>query len=139
MSFESQRRQRGKQERNSDLLIEPESGAPEKVDMVISGEQRDQGEQDAGDQRDTALEVEPEQHRSQPVATSTIVRLFCRGHPWNRGLKALRIDPAVSRKVAEPGGRFVPRWACGRLGGGDGRTGCSPDRGERGRYGVQAA
>lgn len=58
--YESQRRQRGKEERNSDLLIEPESGASEKVDMVISDEQRDQGEQKAGDQRDPALEVEPE-------------------------------------------------------------------------------
>ena len=41
--YESQRRQRGKEERNSDLLIEPESSASEKVDMVISDEQRDQG------------------------------------------------------------------------------------------------
>ncbi len=66
LSLESQRRQRGKEESNSDLLIEPQSGAPEQVDMVVSGEQRDQGEQDAGDQRDPALKVESQQHRSQP-------------------------------------------------------------------------
>ncbi len=66
LSLESQRRQRGKEERNSDLLIELEGWAPKDVDMVITREQRDQGEQKAGDQRDPALEVESEQHRSQP-------------------------------------------------------------------------
>ena len=57
LSFQSQRRQRGKQERNSDVLIKPEGWTPKEDDMVIPSKQRDQGEQDAGDQRDPAADL----------------------------------------------------------------------------------
>lgn len=66
MSLDNQRRQRGSDDKTSGLLIELESRAPKEVDMVISGEQRDQGKQKAGDERDRALQVESKRHRSQP-------------------------------------------------------------------------
>ena len=55
LSLDNQRRQRGSEDKNSDLLIELEGWAPKEVDMVISGEQSDQGKQSAGDERDRAL------------------------------------------------------------------------------------
>ena len=55
LSLESQRRQRGSEDKYSDLLVELEGWAPKEVDMVISREQRDQGEQSASDERDRAL------------------------------------------------------------------------------------
>ncbi|MCP9789066.1 hypothetical protein KBY99_08730 [Cyanobium sp. Maggiore-St4-Cus] len=55
MSLDNQRRQRGSEDKYSDLLVELESWAPKEVDMVISGKQRDQGEQGASDERDRAL------------------------------------------------------------------------------------
>ena len=50
-----QRRQRGSEDRNSDLLFELEGWAPKEVDMVITREECDQGEQKAGNKRDRAL------------------------------------------------------------------------------------
>ena len=61
LSLDNQRRQRGSEDRYSDLLIELEGWAPKEVDMgEISNEQpsskkRDQGKQSAGDERDRAL------------------------------------------------------------------------------------
>ena len=55
MSLDNQRRQRGSEDKNSYLLIELEGWTPKEVDMVISGKQRDQGKQSAGDERDRAL------------------------------------------------------------------------------------
>ena len=55
LSLDNQRRQRGSEDKNSDLLIELEGWTPKEVDMVISGKQRDQGKQSAGDERDRAL------------------------------------------------------------------------------------
>jgi hypothetical protein len=55
LNLDNQRRQRGSEDKNSDLLIELESWAPKEVDMVISGKQRDQGKQCASDERDRAL------------------------------------------------------------------------------------
>ena len=55
LSLDNQRRQRGSEDRNSDLLIELEGWAPKEVDMVITREECDQGEQKAGNERDRAL------------------------------------------------------------------------------------
>ena len=55
LSLDNQRRQRGSEDKYSDLLVELESWAPKEVDMVISGKQRDQGEKGASDERDRAL------------------------------------------------------------------------------------
>ena len=66
LSLDNQRRQRGSEDRNSDLLIELEGWAPKEVDMVITREECDQGEQKAGNERDRALKVKSQNHRSQP-------------------------------------------------------------------------
>jgi hypothetical protein len=69
--YDNQRRQRGSEDKNSDLLIELEGWAPKEVDMgEISNEQpsskkRDQGKQKASDERDRALQVESKKHGSQ--------------------------------------------------------------------------
>ncbi len=55
LSLDNQRRQRGSEDRNSDLLIELEGWAPKEVDMVITRKKCDQGEQKAGNERDRAL------------------------------------------------------------------------------------
>ena len=55
LSLDNQRRQGGSEDRNSDLLIELEGWAPKEVDMVITREKCDQGEQKAGNERDRAL------------------------------------------------------------------------------------
>ena len=55
LSLDNQRRQRGSEDRYSDLLIELEGWAPKEVDMVITREECDQGEQKAGNERDGAL------------------------------------------------------------------------------------
>ena len=55
LSLDNQRRQRGSEDRYSDLLIELEGWAPKEVDMVITRKECDQGEQKAGNERDRAL------------------------------------------------------------------------------------
>ena len=65
LSLDNQRRQRGSEDKNSDLLIEPEGWAPKEVDMTIPREQRDQGKQKASNERDRALQVESKKHGSQ--------------------------------------------------------------------------
>ena len=55
LSLDNQRRQGGSEDRNADLLIELEGWAPKEVDMVITREKCDQGEQKAGNERDRAL------------------------------------------------------------------------------------
>jgi len=55
LSLDNQRRQRGSEDRNSDLLIELEGWAPKEVDVVITRKECDQGEQKAGNERDRAL------------------------------------------------------------------------------------
>ena len=48
------------------MLIDLEGWAPKEVDMAITREKRDQGEQKAGNERDRALKVKSRNHRSQP-------------------------------------------------------------------------
>ena len=60
------RRQRGSEDRNSDLLIKLKGWAPKEVDMVITRKECDQGEQKAGNERDLAMQVESQNHRNQP-------------------------------------------------------------------------
>ena len=67
LSVDSQRRQRGKEERNSDLLVEGDSGAPEQVDMAVARKERDQGRERTGQKSDPALQIKSKQHRSQPA------------------------------------------------------------------------
>jgi hypothetical protein len=38
LSIANQRRQRGKEDKNSDLLIEPDAGESRDVNMVVAGE-----------------------------------------------------------------------------------------------------
>jgi len=57
LSIANQRRQRGKEERYSDLLIDRDGSEAGEIDMGIRSEQRDQRNQQAGDIRDPDLEV----------------------------------------------------------------------------------
>jgi hypothetical protein len=65
LSLDNQRRQRGKEDKYSDLLIDPDGDASKEIDMVITREQRNQGKQHTGYDGDPALQVESKQHRSQ--------------------------------------------------------------------------
>ena len=49
------RRQGGSEDKYSDLLIKAEGCTPKEVDMVVTREKCDQGEQKAGNERDRAL------------------------------------------------------------------------------------
>jgi hypothetical protein len=64
--MDNQHRQRDSKDRYSELLIELESWAPKEVDMVITREECDQGEQKAGNEHDHALQVKSPNLRSQP-------------------------------------------------------------------------
>jgi len=78
LSLDNQRRQRGNEDKKSDLLIDPEGGASKDIDMVVTREQGDEAQQDAADNGDPALKVKPEQHRSengQAVLNNTPVLL----------------------------------------------------------------
>jgi hypothetical protein len=65
LSIANQRRQRGSEERNSDLLIELDPGDSREIDMVIASEQCDQNQQQAGGDRDPALKIKSEKNHSQ--------------------------------------------------------------------------
>lgn len=47
-NFANQRRHGGKEDRNSDLLIDAEAD-PEEIDMAVGGQERDQNDQAAAD------------------------------------------------------------------------------------------
>ncbi len=49
-NFANKRRQGGNEERNSDLLINPDAGMGGNVDMAVGGEEGDQDNQAAGHQ-----------------------------------------------------------------------------------------
>jgi hypothetical protein len=68
LSLDNQRRQGGSEDKYSDLLIKAEGCTPEEVDMVVSSKKRDQGQQQTGNDGECALQVESNQHRSQPQA-----------------------------------------------------------------------
>jgi hypothetical protein len=57
LSFDNQRRQRGKEDKYSDLLIDPDGDASKEIDMVITREQRNQGKQHTGYDGDAALQI----------------------------------------------------------------------------------
>jgi hypothetical protein len=65
LSLDNQRRQRGKEDRYADLLIDPDGETSKEIDMVVTSEQRDQSEQNTADDGDPALQVESQQHSSQ--------------------------------------------------------------------------
>jgi hypothetical protein len=65
LSIANQRRQRGSEERNSDLLIELDPGDSREVDMVVASKQCDQNQQQAGSDRDPALKIKSEKNHSQ--------------------------------------------------------------------------
>ena len=65
LSIANQRRQRGKQERYADLLIELDGAESGELDMVVAGEQGDQGQQQASDNRDPARKVQTQLNHSQ--------------------------------------------------------------------------
>jgi hypothetical protein len=71
LSFDNQRRHRGKEDKYSDLLIDPDDDASKGIDMVITREQRNQGEQHTGYDGDPALQIKSKQHRSQTARPST--------------------------------------------------------------------
>jgi len=58
LSIAKKRRQRGKEDKNSDLLIEPDAGESRDVDMVVASEQGDQGQQEPGQNGDPALKIQ---------------------------------------------------------------------------------
>ena len=66
LSLDNQRRQRGSEDRNSDLLIELEGWAPKEVDMAITRKECDQGGEQSEENRDPDLTVKSQNHRSQP-------------------------------------------------------------------------
>ena len=55
----NQRRQGGKEERNSDLLINRDAEMGGDVDMAVGGEERDQDDQGAGQQGSQAGSIQP--------------------------------------------------------------------------------
>ena len=57
LSLDNQRRQRGKEDRYSDLLIDPDCCTSKEIDMVVAREQRDQRKQDSANDSDPALQV----------------------------------------------------------------------------------
>ncbi len=65
LSIANQRRQRGKKERNADLLIELDGAESGELDMVVAGEQGDQGQQQASDNGDPARKVQTQHNHSQ--------------------------------------------------------------------------
>ena len=65
LSIANQRRQRGKQERYADLLIELDGAESGELDMVVAGEQGDQCQQQASDNRDPARKVQTQHNHSQ--------------------------------------------------------------------------
>ena len=65
LSIASQRRQRGNEERNADLLIKPDGAESRDVDMVIASEQGDQGQQEPSNKRDPARKIKSEKNHSQ--------------------------------------------------------------------------
>jgi hypothetical protein len=65
LSIANQRRQRGKQERYADLLIKLDGAKSGELDMVVAGEQGDQGQQQASDNRDPARKVQTQHKYSQ--------------------------------------------------------------------------
>jgi hypothetical protein len=58
LSIDNQRRQRGKEERNSSLLIDGDDAEDGEGDMGVGGEQGDEGKKQACDDRDPALSIE---------------------------------------------------------------------------------
>jgi hypothetical protein len=58
LSIDNQRRQRGKEERNSSLLIDGDGAEDGEGDMGVRGEQGDQGKKLSGHDRDPALSIE---------------------------------------------------------------------------------
>jgi hypothetical protein len=76
LSVGSQRRQRGKEERNSDLLVVRESGAPEEVDMAVIRKERDQGEERTGQKSDPARKSNPSNNVAIPLHAIKIVHQY---------------------------------------------------------------
>jgi hypothetical protein len=68
LSIAKKRRQRGKEDKNSDLLIEPDAGESRDVDMVVAGEEGDQGQQDPGQNGDPALKIQSQHQHRQPAS-----------------------------------------------------------------------
>jgi hypothetical protein len=58
-NFAKKRRQGGKEERNSDLLINRDAGMGGDVDMAVGGEEGDQNHQAAGQQSSQAGLIQP--------------------------------------------------------------------------------
>jgi hypothetical protein len=58
LSIDNQRRQRGKEERNSSLLIDGDGAEDGEGDMAVGREKGDQGEKQACDDRDPTLTIE---------------------------------------------------------------------------------
>jgi hypothetical protein len=61
--------------------------------MGVIGKQRDQGEEQGGENRDPALTVKSQNHRSQPKPWIQDSTGKLSGHPWNHGPGG-RPDPA---------------------------------------------
>jgi len=57
-NFANQRRQRGKEERNSDLLIDSEADVSEEIDMAVGRKEGDQNDQQAADQGSEPVAIE---------------------------------------------------------------------------------
>jgi len=60
------RRHGGSYARNPCLLRLVDGSGSQEVDMLVIGKQRDQGEEQGGKNRDPALTVKSQNHRSQP-------------------------------------------------------------------------
>ena len=64
--------------------------------MGVIGKQRDQGEEQGGKNRDPALTVKSQNHRSQPKPCTQDSTGKLSGHPWNHGSELLRHDCALA-------------------------------------------
>ena len=76
--YDNQRRQRGNEDKSSDLLINPDRGASKEIDMVITRKQGDQAKQKPANDRDPTLEIKPKEHRSKKERLPLIVHQYWR-------------------------------------------------------------
>jgi hypothetical protein len=71
-NFANQRRQRGNEERNSDLLIDADMD-PEEIDMAVGGKKSDQDDQTATSQRHEADAIQNRQRTNAGCSNELLI------------------------------------------------------------------
>jgi hypothetical protein len=76
LSLDNQRRHRGKEDKYSDLLIDPDGCTSKEIDMVVAREQRDQRKQDSANDSDPASRSNPNNTVASPIDQPLIIHLY---------------------------------------------------------------